>query len=154
MLLQAGDVGLGVDHPAGEHEPVRHQRRGVAQRHREPPVGELPRRLDDVREQVGVGIGQHLLTAARQELARRLRVAAQVAVRALDLVGAVLAGVHHDDTSPIAGEPRRGGEPRGTAADHDDVDLALDGQSVHRRTGSRYGASCVRSGTVVASCWW
>ena len=111
--------------------------RGVAQRHREPPVGELPRRLDDVGEQVGIGIGQHLLAAARQELARRLRVAAQVPVRVLDLVGAVLTRVHDDDPPAVAGEPRGGGEPRGTAPDHENVDLALDRHRVQRRTGSR-----------------
>ena len=136
VLLDAGDVGLGVDHPAREHEFVGHQLPAVPQGDVESPVRTPVRRLDDVRDDRGARVGEDLLAAARQQLARRLRVPAQVPVRVLDPVRPVLAGVHHEHPPAESGEPRRSGESRRPAADDDCVDLALDRQSVHG-TGSK-----------------
>ena len=135
MLLEPGHLGLRVGHAAREHELVRDDEPAVAQTDGEPALSGLGR-LDDVRGDRGVRVSEHLLPAAGQQLARRLRVAPEVAVGVLHLVRAVLAGVDHEDAPAEPREPRRGRETRGAAADHEGVDLPIDLDGGHG-TGSR-----------------
>src|SRR6185312_1537087 len=109
----------GVTDAAREDQLVGEDEAAVPQPHRE-AAGRRLRGLDDVRGDRGRGLGEDLLPAAGDELPRRLGVATEIAVRVLDLVRTVLAGVEEEEETAEPGQPRRGGQPGGAPADHDD----------------------------------
>ena len=149
MLVDAADRGQDVPDAAREDDPVRGDLRGtgaVVQRQPEPRTGSVhgPGRGDPALGHGRRRVRQQLGPAAGEQVGGSLRVPAQVAVRALDAVGAVVAAVDDQDAAAVAGQPERRGQAGGAAADDDGVDLGCGRAARDARGRDARGARAAR----------